>query len=311
MKLSIVIPTRWDQNMKNIIACLQKQTFLDFEVIFVVDRHLEDVGEFISSDHKIRYITNLNSSFRTQRDDKEPMIGWNASVLRNYGIKAAQGEFILLMDDDELFDDDYLEKNLALRKKYKVIVKKDFVLTPTLMYRKTGQIQNQWFSHFNYRLSRPISQVLWDKKRAYIQMYSWNSLFAPAYVFKEILFDEDLDFVYEDLDFSYRIHRAGYPIIVLRDFHIYHMEREKNKLEQARVGNEHAAYRKAKHRMLFVKKYGTIIQKIQFYLLGFRGQPLRLIIKILIYAQWKDKLKLIIAIWRWTFYWWYNKKKDR
>ena len=63
------------------------------------------------------------------------------------------------------------------------------------------------------------------------------------------------------------------------------MEREKNELEQARVGNEHAAYRKAKHRMLFVKKYGTIIDTIQFYLLGFRGQPLWLMIKILRYAQ--------------------------
>ena len=84
MKLSIVIPTRGDQNMKNIIACLQSQTFSDFEVIFIVDRHLNEIGEFVSSDHKIRYITNLNSSFRSQRDDKEPMIGGNASVLRNY-----------------------------------------------------------------------------------------------------------------------------------------------------------------------------------------------------------------------------------
>lgn len=91
----------------------------------------------------------------------------------------------------------------------------------------------------------------WD----YIQMYSGNSLFAPAYIFKTILFDEQLDFVYEDLDFTYRIHRAGHPLIVLRDLRIYHMERDKTKLEQAWVGNEYAAYRKAKHRMIFVKKY--------------------------------------------------------
>ena len=61
--------------MKNIISCLQNQTLKDFEVIFVVDKHLETAEEFVSSDHKIRYITNLNSSFRSQRDDKEPMIG--------------------------------------------------------------------------------------------------------------------------------------------------------------------------------------------------------------------------------------------
>ncbi len=310
MKLSVVIPTRWDQNMKNIMECFHTQTFKDFEVVFVVDKHL-DAWSKIQDSWNIRYITNLNSSFRSQRDEKEPMIGGNASTLRNYWIKAARGEFILLMDDDEWFEDDYLEKNISLWTRYRAIIKKDFVLTPTLMYRKTWQIQNQGFSHFNYRLSRPISQILWEKEWDYVQMYSWNSLFAPAHIFKDVLFDEALDFVYEDLDFSYRIHRAGYPIIVLRDLRIYHMEREKNKLEQARVGNEHAAYRKAKHRMLFVKKYGTLTDKIKFYLLGFRGQPLWLMIKVLLYAKWKEKWKLVKAIWKWTFYRFFTKKKDR
>lgn len=123
--------------MKNIIECLYHQTFKDFEVIFVVDRHLKDIGEFTSQDKRIHYITNLNSSFRTQRDDREPMIGGNASTLRNYGIQSAKGEFMLLMDDDELFENNYLEKNISLRSHYRPIIKKDFVLTPTLMYRKT------------------------------------------------------------------------------------------------------------------------------------------------------------------------------
>lgn len=97
-------------------------------------------------------------------------------------------------------------------------------------------------------------------------MYSGNSLLAPAHIFQENLFDEQIDFVYEDLDFTYNIYHKGYPIIVLRDLKIYHMERDKTILEEARVGNEYAAYRKAKHRVIFVKKYGTFVQKIQFYL---------------------------------------------
>ena len=47
------------------------------------------------------------------------------------------------MDDDERFEDDYLERSLALWDHYHDKLKKDFVLTPTLMYRKTGHIQNQ------------------------------------------------------------------------------------------------------------------------------------------------------------------------
>lgn len=290
MKLSVVIPTRWDQNMKNIIACLERQSFNDFEIIFVVDKKLTQKTDFYDQ-WNIRYLTNFTHTILYN----------NASFLRNLGIKEAKGQYIQLMDDDEQFDDDYLERSLALRDDYHKKLHKDFVLTPTLMYRKTWQIQNQWFSHFNYLLSRPIPQILGDKIWDYIQMYSWNSLLAPAHIFKEILFDETLDFVYEDLDFSYRIHHAGYPIIVLRDLKIYHMERDKNKLEQARVGNEYAAYRKAKHRMLFVQKYGTFSDKIKFYLLGFRGQPLRLMIKIFMYAQWKQRRRLLHAIWTWTF----------
>jgi len=41
------------------------------------------------------------------------------------------------MDDDEWFKDDYLAKYMSFWTEYRLIIKKDFVLTPTLMYRKT------------------------------------------------------------------------------------------------------------------------------------------------------------------------------
>lgn len=74
------------------------------------------------SDHRIHFITNLNSDFRSKRDVNDSKIGGNASELRNYGIRAAKGEFILLMDDDEWFEDDYLDRYLDLWEKYKKIV---------------------------------------------------------------------------------------------------------------------------------------------------------------------------------------------
>ena len=57
--------------------------------------------------------------------------------MRNYGIQVASSEFINLMDDDERFDDDYIQKSMDYREKFRDIVGRDFVLTPTLMYRKT------------------------------------------------------------------------------------------------------------------------------------------------------------------------------
>ena len=292
MKLTIVIPTRGDKNMQNSIKCLQKQTFKDFEAIFVVDRLIINDEKRVK-DRRIHYITNINSDFISKQ---------NASYNRNFGIKQAKGEYILLMDDDEWFEESYLENYLVLRDEYRKKLAKDFVLVPTLMYRKTGHIQSQWFSHFNYLLSRPIPQVLWNKSRDYIQMYSWNSLLAPAYIFKEYPFDEEMDFVYEDLDFSYSIHRAWYPIIVLRDLKIYHMERDKTALEHLWIGNEHSAYKKFKHKMMFIKKNASTVDLIVFYIFGFLWHPMWLTLYLLKYPFKTHTFVIIKSIRKGVFY---------
>jgi len=118
--------------MHNILEYLRKQTFKDFEVIFVLDKPVTS-GESRVTSGNIRYITNLTHTIPHH----------NASALRNLGIQAAAGEFIQLMDDDEFFPEEYLEQSLLLRHQYREDIQKDFVLTPTLMYRKTGEIQNQ------------------------------------------------------------------------------------------------------------------------------------------------------------------------
>lgn len=301
MKLSIVVPTRWDQNMKNIMECLRRQTFRDFEVVFVVDKNLTEPGEFVSPDDRVRFITNLNSSFRSKRDANDPRIWWNASQLRNYWIAASRGDFILLVDDDDWFDDDYLEKYFQFRDQYTHMFHNDFVLCPTLMYRKTWEVQNYGFSHFNYRMSRPEAAKMWKNAWVAVQMFSGNSLLAPAHIFKNHSFDERLDFVAEDLDFTRWLTIAGIPMIVLRDLKIYHMEWDKDMLQQARVGNEYAAFRKAYHRRIFVKKYGSWTDKIKFYLLGIWWQSGWLGLKVLLFGKWRPRWKIMWAIVRWTF----------
>lgn len=291
--------------MQNMIACLQTQTFKDFEAIFIVDKNLTNTWkiweEFISDDDRIRFITNLNSDFRSKRDMFDARIWGNASELRNYGIKAAKGEFILLLDDDDWFEDDYFQAYLSLREKYKKIVWQDFVLCPTLMYRKTGHVQNYGFSHFDYWMSRPVPAQMWDKEWISVQMFSGNSLLAPAYIFKDHLFDERLDFVAEDLDFTRGITSVGILMLVLRDLKVYHMEGDKDMLQQARVGNEYAAYRKAKHRRIFVKKYGSWTDKIKFYLLGIWGQSGWLGLKVLLFGKGRPRRNIMWAIVRGTF----------
>ena len=311
-KLTIVIPTRPNiDNIKWIFKSLDIQTFQDFKIILLIDSvltksefselkkraltWLKNINKTSNINWRINFLSNVTTDF------VPPF--W-VSYVRNYGIKLAKTKFINLFDDDEVFKKDYLQKTFDIRNQKREELQKDFVLTPTLMFRNTWQIQSQWFDYYNFWLSRP--NALWltkNEKFAEIQMFSWNSLFGPTKIFQEILFDEQFDFVYEDLEFTYRLQKSWYLILVTSDLILYHMERDKNILEHAWVWSTFAAYRKAKHRVLFVRKNGTPSDKIKFYLFWFLGQPVWLIFKILFFAKKRDILPLISSLIKWTIDW--------
>ena len=58
-----------------------------------------------------------------------------------------------------------------------------------------------------------------------------NSLFMSTILAKQNLFDENIPFVYEDLDMVYSVTSKGIPLIVSKTNKISHMERDKTKLE--------------------------------------------------------------------------------
>lgn len=63
MHIAVVIPTRGEKkNIDHIISCFQKQTYRDFEVIFVVDKKNLNKNEYLKNDN-ISFITNINSKF--------------------------------------------------------------------------------------------------------------------------------------------------------------------------------------------------------------------------------------------------------
>ena len=324
-KISIIIPTRWNKdNITNIFSCLKNQIFQDFNVYLIIDKKLDerwyetlkstlinelnfnyqDFSQWTwTRDKKYNLIYNLNSDFDSE-------VGEWASYVRNYWLNLANWEFINFFDDDIIFENDYLQQSLDYRTSFRNEISTDFVLTPTLMYRKTGKIQNQWFKRYIFRQSRPQVNFLINKKPAwsadrsdFIQLYSWNSLFATSSLFKQFQFDTDINFVAEDLDFTYTIHRAWYPIIVLADLKVYHMERDKTLLEQAWVGNPVSAYQKWRNRIIFVRKHGNIRQKILFFAFWLPANNLRLILKIYKYSKWKEKRKLISSFLRWVWDW--------
>ena len=90
-KISVIMPVyNAEKYIKESIDCILQQTFRDFELLLIDDCGMDRSREFINNivDARVRIIKN----------DTNKGIAFS----RNVGIKASNGEYIALMDDDDL-----------------------------------------------------------------------------------------------------------------------------------------------------------------------------------------------------------------
>jgi len=102
MKLSIILPTGGNDHLRNrnfneCLTCIKNQTFVDYEVI-VVEQSLDN--NFYKQSNPI--ISYKHIGIKDPQDR-----GFNLSWCRNVGAREAQGEIIVLMDSDFVFDNNY------------------------------------------------------------------------------------------------------------------------------------------------------------------------------------------------------------
>lgn len=309
MKISVVCWSRANDKwlLLRFLQMLEVQTFSDFDVNIICDRKFTKLEEsdfisfFDNQDLEIvkrtHFFTNNNSVFN-------PDHGWWASYVRNFWIRYVKGEFIQLFDDDNEVSPDFLELCLKKRTEETSETKAECVILPSLYYRDTNQIQNQWFSRFDYWQSRPMLHLLNWKEKAQIQMFSWNGIFARASTLRKAQYDEQIAWISEDLDYTLSLHEQWVQLRVFSDLKVIHHERDKSKLEQARIGSYSQAKQKARNRFLFIKKHWNKKQLYQFYICWLPWCLIWLSTKAFI--RWKkDRFKII----KWLFDWakeWYN-----
>lgn len=301
MQISVVCGSRANNTtlLVKFLEYLDKQTFQDFDVNIVCDRKFmkieeEDFLSFFESQgleiiKRTHFLTNNNSNFN-------PDHKWWASYVRNFGIQNAKWEFIQLLDDDNEIEPDFLENCMKNWEEFTDKTKSECVILPSLYYRDTDQIQNQWFSRFDYRQSRPVLHLLNWKEYEQIQMFSWNWIFSKASTLRKAKYDEEIARISEDLDYTLSLYEQWIQLRVFADLKVKHHERDKTRLEQARIWSYSQAKQKARNRFLFTKKHWNKKQLFQFYICWLPGCLLRLSIKAILYWG-KDRFKII----KWLF----------
>ncbi len=106
MMLSIVMPLyNKEKLIQTTLESVLNQTYSDFELIIVNDGSTDNSAAIVSSfkDSRIHLVYQENAG---------------VSAARNKGIEIAQGEYIALMDSDDLWLPDYLERQIALMIQY-------------------------------------------------------------------------------------------------------------------------------------------------------------------------------------------------
>ena len=280
MKISVVCGSRAKDKtlLLNFLKMLDLQTFTDFDVNIVCDRNFtrSEESDFFSFFKdwdlavikRTNFFTNNNSVFN-------PDHGRWASYVRNFGIKQSKGEFIQLFDDDNEVEPDFLEKCLKKRESLTFETKSECVI---------------------YRQSRPVLYLLNWKEKAQIQMFSWNGIFSKASTLKKSQYDEQIARISEDLDYTLSLHEQWIQLRVFSDLKIKHHERDKTKLEQARIWSYSQAKQKSRNRFLFTKKHWNKKHLFQFYICWLPGCLLRLSIKAILFGG-RDRFKII----KWLF----------
>ena len=205
--------------IKRCLKSLQKQSYQDFEII-LIDNNSQPVSRlelanFLNGNE-------LNTEFKEKIDFiqsnkineffKEDNIGFTGA--NNLGIKLSKGDIILLLNDDTIHEEDFLEKMLFFLENPKVDIAQPSICyydNPNLIWATGGKINKfsyKLFSHLNY-LDKFTD--LDSEKRINIDYAVGCALFIKRYVLNDIgLFDNTYFLYCEETDLCYRASIYGY-----------------------------------------------------------------------------------------------------
>ncbi len=199
---SVIIPTYNRSGiLKKCLDALTAQTFpaKDFEVFVCDDGSTDDTEQVVreyAAPYSLHYLKQKNSG---------------PAAARNKGIRAAQGQFLLILNDDAILEPSALRLHLETHRNHgnsKIAVLGKFAELPEFAYTPFGYLLENSDVLFWY--SRMKAGQLYD----YNYFYTCNISILRRAVIEAGLFDEDFTGpAAEDLELGYRLGKQGYRVL--------------------------------------------------------------------------------------------------
>jgi GT2 family glycosyltransferase/peptidoglycan/xylan/chitin deacetylase (PgdA/CDA1 family) len=199
-RFSVVIPTyQRRETVARSVAAFDRQQQRDFELVVVVDG---------STDGSAARLRELDLSFELTVVE-QPNQGRAAAV--NAGAAAARGELILFLDDDMEADPALLEEHARSHRQGADVVLGDLPLDPRSPRGLLSWGVGRWARERCQRLAAPgaeigLADLLTGQMSIARPAYDAVGGFDPS-------FTRDGLFGGEDIDFGYRLLKAGYRVV--------------------------------------------------------------------------------------------------
>ncbi len=231
---SVIIPTKDKMSrLRLVLQALEPQINEDVEVIIVMDGCKQE---------SINEMNDLQLSFKPILIDCVKNIGRSAA--RNRGIRYADGEILIFLDDDRIPGLNYIKKHITQHQSKCVLIgeRKQIYFTEEQIY--SLYLNNVIKSNFRYIIKKSRFEYV-NKVRELFFLKPDHPLRWFLFVTGNVSIEKnDLETVgffdenytgwgYEDTDLGYRLAKAGIKFVKDSTLINYHLAHDNNKLQKS------------------------------------------------------------------------------
>jgi GT2 family glycosyltransferase len=252
--VSVIIPTkdRFDK-LERLLHQLGQDGYPNKEVIVVDDK----------SAGQDRYQSEIYKSVKLVKNDQGPSL----ARCRNLGINQSKGEYLFLVDDDNVIDNNTISELVASYEKNDEIG----VAGPMMYHFNSNIIWCAGISR-NYHTSKTTYRGSGQEDNGQFTATTSeefpNAFMVSRKVIERIgLFREDLfPFHYGEADYCKRASLAGYKIILVPAAKVWHDFKAKDMIAHNTRVTPNRAYYYGRNRVLFHRMYSKGLQTLSFFI---------------------------------------------
>jgi len=207
MFFSIIIPLyNRPQEIDELLHSLTKQTYLQFEVLVIEDGSVKDAKAIVE-----RYAGQLDLHYYVKTNSGQ-------GFSRNFGFERARGDYFVIFDSDCLIPEDYLQTVSDYLYEHKL----DAYGGPDAAHGSFTPVQKA----ISYAMTSPFTTGGIRGNRKHIGQFHPRSFnMGVSRKVWETVGGFILTRLGEDIEYSIRIHEAGFKIGLIPDAKVYHKRR--------------------------------------------------------------------------------------